>query len=90
MLKEHDLQIVESEVQAPPLKQRKFKSARLIGKYEKPWTKEKEPRKIWDKIIFYGFLIAGLGLGAWICYDGWQSVPHNDVSVKTPCEESDF
>ncbi|KAF2808462.1 putative gram-negative bacteria binding protein [Mytilinidion resinicola] len=87
MFKVESLQIIATEQQAPPLKQRKFKSARLVGEYEKPWTKEKELRKIWDKVIFFGFLIAGLGIGAYICYDGWRSVPHDNYC---PLFEDDF
>ncbi|OCK77121.1 glycoside hydrolase family 16 protein [Lepidopterella palustris CBS 459.81] len=67
--------------QQPPLKQQKFKSARLVGNYEKPWTKVREPREIWDKIIFFGFMFIGLGVGAYVCYDGWQSVPHDNYCM---------
>ena len=35
-----------------PLRQRKFKSARLIGTYDKPWTLEKDPRMFRSKVFF--------------------------------------
>jgi hypothetical protein len=63
------------------VKQRKFKSARLIGEYEKPWTQKHEPRKLWDKIFFFGFIGIGIAIGAVVCYFGWIGVPHDDVSL---------
>ncbi|OKL57256.1 hypothetical protein UA08_07422 [Talaromyces atroroseus] len=60
--------------ESKPLRQRKFKSARLIGDYDKPWTAKKDPRMIWDKIFFIGLTIVGLGIGSYIIYSGWQSV----------------
>ncbi|KIN08760.1 glycoside hydrolase family 16 protein [Oidiodendron maius Zn] len=57
-----------------PLRQRKFKSARLIGSYDKPWTTKRDPRMLWDKFFFWGLATIGLGLGAYIIYTGWASV----------------
>ncbi|KAI0129116.1 putative gram-negative bacteria binding protein [Xylariales sp. AK1849] len=64
-----------SEKIAQPKPQKRFKSTRLIGAYEKPWLKEKDPRVKYDKIFFYGLALIGCGLGAYICYDGWQTYP---------------
>ncbi|EED20770.1 gram-negative bacteria binding protein, putative [Talaromyces stipitatus ATCC 10500] len=61
-------------LESKPLRQRKFKSARLIGEYDKPWTVKKDPRMLWDKIFFIGLTVVGLGIGAYIIYSGWASV----------------
>ena len=64
-----------------PLKQRKFKSARLVGEYEKSWLLEKDPRMIWDKLFFWGLAATGLGVGAYVIYTGWASVENPPVSL---------
>jgi hypothetical protein len=67
-------------LESKPLRQRKFKSARLIGDYDKPWTAKKDPRMLWDKVFFVGLTVVGLGIGAYIIYSGWQSVENPPVS----------
>ena len=67
-------------LESKPLRQRKFKSARLLGAYDKPWTARRDPRMLWDKVFFIGLTIVGLGVGAYIIYTGWQSVENPSVS----------
>ncbi|KAH7031439.1 putative gram-negative bacteria binding protein [Microdochium trichocladiopsis] len=57
---------------APP--KRRFQSSRLVGEYEQPWLAKRDPREKFDKIFFYGFLVIGLAVSAYLCYDGWKSV----------------
>jgi hypothetical protein len=61
--------------------QRKFKSARLVGDYEKPWLEDKsfQLRERADKIIlgvcaFLGFIAAGF-----ICWNQWNMLPNHSV-----------
>lgn len=62
---------------------RRFKSARLIGDYEKPWLEEWKPKgkkfqgRTWDSIIFWGCVGFGFLLGAFMCYLGYSAVPDN-------------
>ncbi|KAN0096764.1 glycoside hydrolase family 16 protein [Hyaloscypha variabilis] len=66
----------------PSLRQRRFKSARLIGEYEKPWIEawknQKNGRGIsgrtWDSIIFWGSILLGFILGAVMCYLSYSKV----------------
>ncbi|KAF1992474.1 glycoside hydrolase family 16 protein [Aulographum hederae CBS 113979] len=54
---------------------RKFKSARLPeGEYEKPWMDEKNPKKKWERIIFWVCIGIGFVIGALICYFNYVSV----------------
>ncbi|KAI1339990.1 putative gram-negative bacteria binding protein [Xylariaceae sp. FL0016] len=62
-------------------KQRKFKSSRLVGEYEKPWLEKRNPRMLWDKLFFIGFTILGLCIGAYIVYTGWISVDNPDYCL---------
>ncbi|KAI1848719.1 hypothetical protein JX266_005578 [Neoarthrinium moseri] len=64
-----------------PRKQRKFKSARLIGSYEKPWLTRSTPRKKWDMIIVCGISFLGLLLAGYIIYTGWASVDNPDYCL---------
>jgi hypothetical protein len=68
---------------ARPPRQRKFKSARLIGTYDKPWTLKRDPRMVWDKFFFWGLATVGLGIGAYLIYTGWASVENPPVSALT-------
>jgi hypothetical protein len=38
---------------------------------------------IWDKVFFWGFAIAGLGIGAYLIWSGWESVERPDVSTPS-------
>jgi hypothetical protein len=67
---------------AKPPKQRKFKSARLQGEYEKLWIVKKDPRMKFDRIIFWGFAFVGLAIGFYLIYDGWASVDNPSVSPQ--------
>jgi hypothetical protein len=57
----------------------RFKTTRLIGEYEKPWLKEKDPRVKYDKIFFFGFAIIGCCIAAYICWSGWTSIGSQKV-----------
>jgi len=52
----------------------------MRGEYEKPWLAEKNPRKKWEKIIFWGCTFAGFAIGAFICYLSYSSVSNHEVS----------
>ncbi|CAD6448760.1 84755455-ab05-4b84-aba7-01394a00b53e [Sclerotinia trifoliorum] len=68
-----------------PPRQRRFKSARLVGDYEKPWLekfatdgkRKKLSGRTWDSIIFWTSIAIGFGLGGIMCYIGFTSVPKN-------------
>lgn len=60
---------------------RRFRSSRLIGAYEQPWTGKKEPRKIWDPVLFYGGIFLGLAVSAYICYTEIVKVPQWDYCL---------
>jgi beta-glucanase (GH16 family) len=62
-------------------KQQKFKSARLIGTYEKPWVGQKVPRMVWDGVIFWGLASVGLAIGMYLIYTGWASVENPDYCM---------
>jgi hypothetical protein len=73
-------QRMNSYLTSQPL-QRRFKSARLVGEYEKPWLEDKSflVRERADKIIlgvcaFVGFVIAGF-----ICWNQWNQLPKHSV-----------
>ncbi|KAN0096478.1 glycoside hydrolase family 16 protein [Hyaloscypha variabilis] len=57
--------------------QRRFKSARLTGEYEKPWTETPIKRRKYDYYIFWGGCLIGLIAGAFMCYEAWSGVPNN-------------
>ncbi|KAM3067192.1 hypothetical protein ACMFMG_005440 [Clarireedia jacksonii] len=76
---------ISDALEGVPIRQRRFKSARLIGDYEKPWTepvvtegkRKKWQGRTWDTIIFWTSIIIGFGLGGIMCYIGFTSVPNN-------------
>lgn len=77
--------------QIEPLRQRKFKSARLVGEYSKPWTEKKDKRMIWDKVFVYGLAMVGVGIGAYIVYNGWSTIENPPVSlfsIRRSCTDS--
>ena len=59
---------------------RKWKSSRFPpGEvYDKPWTKEKIPRRNWERLIFGFGVLVGTALGAWLMYSSWTSVTNSD------------
>ncbi|KAH7381818.1 concanavalin A-like lectin/glucanase domain-containing protein [Cadophora sp. MPI-SDFR-AT-0126] len=65
----------------PPRPQRRFKSARLIGEYEKPWKETPVKRRKWDYYIFWGGCTLGLVAGAFMCYLAWSGVPDNQYCL---------
>lgn len=61
---------------------RKFKSARHTGgEYDKPWTIEKNPRRKWERIIFWGSILIGFALGGLICYFAYASVTNHEYCL---------
>ncbi|CAI4213585.1 unnamed protein product [Parascedosporium putredinis] len=72
---------IASCVQKPPPKQQRFKSSRLIGEYEKPWTEKRDHRIAYDRWIFYFMTLLGLGISAYICWDGWNSYGSRDFCL---------
>ena len=58
------------------MKRRKFKSARLVGEYEKPWTQKRDHRMLWDTLIFLAIGLLGIGIGGYRIWTGWASVDH--------------
>jgi hypothetical protein len=63
-------------------RRRRFKSARLVpGEYdEKPWALSKHPKLKWERGIFYGSIVLGVAIGAFICYQAYASVTNHSVS----------
>lgn len=63
-------------------RRRKFKSARYDGtEYEKPWMSIPNPRRKWERIIFWGSIGLGVALGGFICYLSLGSVANHEVCV---------
>ncbi|KAJ4357296.1 uncharacterized protein N0V89_001871 [Didymosphaeria variabile] len=62
---------------------RRFKSARLVpGEYdEKPWALSKHPKLKWEKTIFYGSVVLGVAIGAFICYRAFASVTNHSYCL---------
>lgn len=61
--------------------QRKFRSARLIGDYDKPWTEIPNKRRKYDYYIFWGGAFIGLIAGAFMCYQAWAGVPQHSYCL---------
>ncbi|KAF5646355.1 glycoside hydrolase family 16 [Fusarium sp. NRRL 52700] len=60
---------------------RRFKSSRLIGEYEKPWLKEWKREVNWDSIIFYSGFVLALGISAFIAWNTVRVIPHNEYCL---------
>ncbi|KAF1811333.1 concanavalin A-like lectin/glucanase [Eremomyces bilateralis CBS 781.70] len=61
-------------IQGHAPRQRKFKSARFTGEYEKPWLDEPNPRRKWERLILWGSVVIGFAIGGFICYMAYASV----------------
>lgn len=61
---------------------RPFKSYKLKGEFEKPWLSDRHytKRERADKFILGFCSLIGFAIAAFFCYDGWTSLPNNDVS----------
>jgi hypothetical protein len=59
---------------AAPLPVRRFKSARLVGEYEKPWVGEVIPKKKFEPWILWGCVMFGIAIGGVICWLSYTSV----------------
>jgi hypothetical protein len=70
-------------IQVPEPKIRKFKSAKLVGEYEKPWMTDKSysARERIDRIILGICTLIGCGIAAAICFREWNKLPVFDVSI---------
>ena len=56
-------------------RRRKFRSARFKeAQYPKPWLEQSDPRRKWEKFIFYGSILIGFLIGAVICFFSYKSV----------------
>ncbi|KAK5239878.1 hypothetical protein LTR40_014191, partial [Exophiala xenobiotica] len=67
---------------------RKFKSSRFTGtEYPKPWLEEKEPRRKWERVIFWTSVVIGLLIGAVICFFSYKSVSNFEYCLVL---EDDF
>jgi hypothetical protein len=53
-----------------------------MSRYEKPWLAKKDPKEKWEKIIFWGSVLAGFAIGGILCVLSWNSVSNKDVSAK--------
>ena len=71
--------------QAPGPIQRRFKSARLVGLYEKPWLHDRSyrTRERFDKIILGVCAFIGLAIAGLICWIEWNKLPV--YQVRTIC-----
>ena len=73
--------IVLTPPQAPRPIQRKFKSARLVGLYEKPWLQDRsyKKRERFDKVILGVCAFIGFAIAAVICWTEWNKLPVYDA-----------
>lgn len=63
-------------------RRRKFKSSRFRGtEYPKPWLEHVDPRKKWEKIIFWSAILIGILIGAVICFFSYLSVSNHDYCL---------
>ena len=64
----------------PYPRQRKCKTARLTdATYEKPWVGVRNPRRKYERLIFWGGVVLGFAVGGLICYSGFSSVTNSEV-----------
>ncbi len=67
---------------------RKFKSSRFTGtEYPKPWLEQKEPRRKWERVIFWTSVAVGVLIGAVICFFSYKSVSNFEYCLVL---EDDF
>jgi hypothetical protein len=67
-----------SGMEVKPRNERYFKSRRIKkGTTERPWLTEKDPRAKWNTIIPLIGLFIGIGVCAFLIYDGIKSVTNN-------------
>lgn len=66
-------------------RQRRYKSARLVGEFETPWLQHSQNANRWrellDRVIFYLAIIIGIGIGFFLCYRSYRSVPSHDYCL---------
>ncbi|KAL6924110.1 hypothetical protein FSST1_001384 [Fusarium sambucinum] len=71
-------------------RQRRFKSSRLVGEYEKPWLKEWKREINWDSIIFYTGVVIALCLSTFIAWNTVRKIPHNEYCLIVDDQFSKF
>jgi hypothetical protein len=59
----------------------KVSRAKQVSRYEKPWLEDRNPRRKWERIIFWGSIGIGFVIGALICYMAYASVTNLEVST---------
>ncbi|PSK51907.1 hypothetical protein B9Z65_3174 [Elsinoe australis] len=59
---------------------RKWKSSRWQkgDVYEKPWVLERDPRRIYERLIFAFGCLVGLLMGGYLTYTSWMSVTNSE------------
>jgi hypothetical protein len=74
-----------TQIQVSEPKIRKFKSAKLVGEYEKPWLADKSytSRERIDRIILWICTLIGCGIAAAICIKKWNELPVFDVGTTS-------
>lgn len=61
-----------------------WEDTRLVGQeYEKPWLIVKNPRRKWERILFWCSIATGFLVGAALCYLSYASVTNLTVRDKT-------
>ena len=80
--------IPQTQVQISPVANQRVRHekvevsrAKQVSRYEKPWLQERNPRRKWERIIFWGSIGIGFVIGALICYMAYASVTNLEVST---------
>ncbi|KAF2148422.1 glycoside hydrolase family 16 protein [Myriangium duriaei CBS 260.36] len=76
-------QEVQDDGQSSTYIRKKWRSSRLQpGEvYEKPWIHDKEPRKIYERILFCMGCFAGLCIGGYLIYVSWTNVTNSEYCI---------
>ena len=84
--------ISETQVQISPTarqtvcgKNVEVSGAKQVSRYDKPWLQEPNPRRKWERIIFWGSIVIGFLIGGLICYMAYLSV--SNLEVSTPQDD---
>ena len=73
----------EDDTQSSMYVRKKWRSSRLQpGEvYEKPWIHDKEPRKIYEKLLFAAGCFAGLCVGGYLLFMSWNNVTNSEYCI---------
>lgn len=80
-----DSELLDSDDEDPvpqlPRLRKKWRSALLDPNepYEKPWLGEKQPKAMWERIIFYFGCFCGAVIGVWLCVTAFLKNAQPDV-----------